>query len=104
LAITLLVAVFDFAWTCSREDLFFADRPWSLDGARLAEALAVFFRPLEPLFLRADFADTTYAWYRHAPVRGFSGEPDAGYKRPSIGSNSFECAKNSTFTGKINDL
>jgi hypothetical protein len=56
--------------------LFFADRPWSLESARLAEAFAVFFRPFELLFLRVVFDGTTNAWNRHAPVLGFSGEPD----------------------------
>src|SRR5215471_4549200 len=60
-----------------RELLPFAERLWAREDPRpAADAFAVFFRPLELLFARAVFVDTTYAWNRHAPVLGFSGEPD----------------------------
>jgi hypothetical protein len=56
---------------------------------------------LEELFLRV-FCDTACARNRRAPVRVFTGT--LGANRPAQQDPSFECAHNSTFPAKINDL
>jgi len=59
--------------------------------------------------LRATLFTRGFCWHNQCvePPRScsrFFRGTRSGYKQPLIGSNSFECAKNSTFPGKINDL
>ncbi|KIZ42151.1 hypothetical protein OO17_13405 [Rhodopseudomonas palustris] len=68
-----------------------------LVAPRLADG--AFFEAFETLFLRV-FCDTACAWRLHAPVHAFTGTCPG---RKSA-CQALECAYNSTFPAKINDL